>query len=82
MQSMSLSMLKQNYHIRKVIVETAIYSIYLIPSNDEEQESDILLIEHPPAEEPSAMIWPNKNLRNCSKMEMVREISEFLNTRS
>ncbi|HSI67331.1 MAG TPA: hypothetical protein VK947_07945 [Planococcus sp. (in: firmicutes)] len=75
--------IQEAFPIRKTILETVLYSVYLVPAAEGSQEGDdILLIEHPPAQEPTTCIWSNKNLLKLTKTEMIREITDFIHDRT
>lgn len=69
-----------SYSIQKTIMETGLYSVYLVSLENQPNATDqVLLIEHPPAQGPSKHLLslvPNKPL---STSELMSEIVEALN---
>lgn len=71
--------LGEDFPVRRVIVETTLYSAYLVPAEGTEGPPyNILVIEHPPATAVSAFLWCRRVQGTGTKMETVREISEAI----
>ncbi|MDQ0429495.1 hypothetical protein QOZ98_002323 [Planomicrobium stackebrandtii] len=75
--AMRLNGFNQKYSVKKKIKETGLYSIYLISANEQIMLNDeVLLIEHPPAKEPSAHILPINLTESGTATEIMKEIAE------
>ncbi|MFC4713413.1 hypothetical protein [Planococcus dechangensis] len=71
--------LGEDFPVRRVIVETTLYSAYLVPADGTEGPPyNILVIEHPPAKAVSAFLWCRRIQGTGTKMEAVREISDAI----
>lgn len=71
--------LGEDYPVRRVVVETTLYSAYFVPTNGSGGPPyDILVIEHPPATAISAFIWCRRIQGTGTKMEVVKEISNAI----
>lgn len=67
------------FPVGRTIVETMLYSAFLVPVDGTEGPPyDVLVIEHPPATERSAFLWCRRIQGNGTKMEMVKEITEAI----
>lgn len=68
-----------DYPVRRVVVETTLYSAYFVPTQGTDGPPyDILVIEHPPATAISAFIWCRRIQGTGTKMEVVKEISNAI----
>ncbi|MDE4085408.1 hypothetical protein PO902_10265 [Planococcus maritimus] len=71
--------LGEDYPVRRVVVETTLYSAYFVPTNGSDGPPyDILVIEHPPATAISAFVWCRRIQGTGTKMEVVKEISNAI----
>lgn len=67
----------QKYSVKKLIMTTSLYSVYLISEKEKLKAEDMaLLIEHLPAKEPSAHLLPIKIKESAPKTETMREITD------
>lgn len=74
-QSMSLRELHQKYIIKKRIMENSLYSVYIISAEEAATAMDeALLIEHPPAQKPSAHRLAIENPGACTTTELMKKI--------
>lgn len=68
------------YSVKKPIMNTNLYSVYLISEEEKPKTKDkVLLIEHLPAKEPSAHLLPVKIKESSSKKEIMQEIVAAVN---
>lgn len=71
--------LNGDYQIKKTIIETELYSIYLLSSNDRFNVRDrVLLIEHPPAQRPSAQFLAMELKKELTTTEFIKDIREVV----
>jgi hypothetical protein len=76
---MGICGLDNSYSVQKTIMETGLYSVYLLSSNDQPHAMDqVLLIEHPPAQEPSAHLLSLQTRKRLTTSELMEEIVESL----
>ena len=67
----------QKYSIKKLLMSTRFYSIYLLSENEQTDTKDsVLLLDHPPAQEPSAHLLPIKIQESASKTNKMKDIVE------
>ena len=65
------------YHIKKLMMKTTLYSVYLVSAKDQAVANDeVLLVEHPPAKEPSAHLLPVKINESATTSTISKEIVE------
>lgn len=78
--------LAQEFPVRRMVVETTLYSAYFVPTHGTAGSPyDILIIEHPPATPISAFVWCRRIQGNGTKLEVVKEITnaiEYMRSRS
>ncbi|RAZ81375.1 hypothetical protein [Planococcus halotolerans] len=69
--------LDSSREIRDKIMETNLYSVYVLSSaKSEKAPHEAVLIEHPPASEPKAFLLPVKITALTTKMERNQKIME------
>ncbi|MGO1057725.1 hypothetical protein ACTL32_01210 [Planococcus sp. FY231025] len=69
------------YHIKKKVMETMLYTIYIISTKEEGKFSDrVLLINHPPAEEPSSCLMPVELQESETMNEKMKKIVAALHS--
>ncbi|QHJ70086.1 hypothetical protein [Planococcus halotolerans] len=72
--------LDNKYSAVKLIMDTSLYSVYLLSENEKPKAEDkILLIEHLPAQESSAHLLPVRFKKTSSKKETMQEIVAAVN---
>lgn len=72
--------LDTKYSAKKLIMDTTLYSVYLLSENEKPKAEDkVLLIEHPPAQESAAHLLPVKIKESSSKKETMQEIVAAVN---
>ena len=76
-QSMKLIGMDQKYSVKKTIMETSLYTIYLISAKKQTLANDeVLLLEHLPAKEPAAHLLPIKIKESATTTETMQKIVE------
>ncbi|MDN7246282.1 hypothetical protein [Planococcus shenhongbingii] len=66
-----------DYHVKKTIMETGLYSLYLLSSNDRSRVGDqVLFMEHLPAQRPSAHFLAIEVKKASTTNEWIKEIRE------
>ncbi|TWT00117.1 hypothetical protein [Planomicrobium sp. CPCC 101079] len=76
---MGISGLDNSYNVQKTIMETGLYSVYLLSKNNQPQALDeVLLVEHPPAKAPSAQFLTLRTRKPQTTSELMHEIVEAL----
>lgn len=69
--------LDSNREIKDKIMETNLYSVYVLSSTKSDKEPyEAVLIEHPPASEPETHLLPVKITALTTKMERNQKIME------
>lgn len=67
--------LEHPYRIKKKVMETMLYSIYIISTNEKEKFSDrVLLIHHPPAAECTSCLMPIELQESETTNEIMKKI--------
>lgn len=76
-QSMSLKELHQKYTIKKKVLENNLYSVYIISADEAATAVDeVLLIDHPPAQMPSAHRLNIENPEVSTTTELMKKVTE------
>lgn len=71
--------LEVDFPARRAIIETTLYSAYLVPTEgDAGPPYDILVIEQPPATAATAFLWCRRIEGTGTKMEAVQEITNAI----
>ncbi|MDN7242178.1 hypothetical protein QWY14_10230 [Planococcus sp. N028] len=79
LQVKGINGLDTRYSVQKTIMETGLYSVYLLSQNDRPHAMDeVLLIEHPPAQEPSAHFLTLRTSKPLTTSELMEEIVEAI----
>lgn len=69
------------YHIKKKVMETMLYTVYIIATDEKEKFSDrVLLINHPPAAEQTSSLMPVELQESETMNEMVKKIVAALHS--
>lgn len=78
-QKLNPDTLGADYPVRRVVVETTLYSAYFVPTDGTDGPPyDILVVDHPPATAASAFIWCRRIQGTGTKMEIVKEITNAI----
>lgn len=73
--------LRQEQDVRSKIIDTSLYSVFLIPSSDSRNEScQALLVEHIPAKEPEAFVLPLEIKTSATKTEILKKVAAAVET--
>lgn len=69
------------YHIKKKVMETMLYTVYIIATDEKEKFSDrVLLINHPPAAAHTSSLMPVELQESETMNEMVKKIVAALHS--
>lgn len=80
MRALEEKNLATKYSDEKLIMNTSLYSVYLLSEKENSRSGDkVLLIEHLPAQESSAHLLPVKIKETSSKKEIMQEIVTAVN---
>ncbi|TWT25805.1 hypothetical protein [Planomicrobium sp. CPCC 101110] len=77
-QVMGLHGLAASHRIQKTIMETGLYSVYILSDDGSEAKGEVLLIEHPPAQQHSAHLLSLKSKKPLTTSELMEEIVDAL----
>ncbi|RLQ84925.1 hypothetical protein [Planomicrobium sp. Y74] len=62
-------------------METSLYSVYIVTAKGQATANDeVLLVEHPPAKEPSAHFLPIKINESATTSKISKEVTEAVHT--
>lgn len=67
------------YHIKKKVMETMLYSVYIIAAAEAGPFSDkVLLVHHPPAAEPTSSVMPVELDESETMTQTIQKITAAL----
>lgn len=73
--------LNQEQDVRTKIIDTSLYSVFLLSSSDSINEScQVLLVEHIPAKEPAAFVLPLEIKTSATKTEILKKVAAAVET--
>ncbi|UJF26772.1 hypothetical protein [Planococcus sp. 107-1] len=73
--------LNQEQDVRTKIIDTSLYSVFLISSSDSRNEScQVLLVEHTPAKEPVAFVLTLEIKTSATKTEILKKVAAAVET--
>ncbi|MFD1032499.1 hypothetical protein [Metaplanococcus flavidus] len=76
-QAMDSKGFDQKYSVEQLIMNTTLYSVYLVSESEHPGAKDaVLLIEHLPANEPTAHLLPVQIRESASKTETIKKITD------
>lgn len=75
-QAIGDAMPPTDYGIKTKIIDTSLYSIFLLSSSELANETcQVLLVEHPPAKKPASFLLPLEITTAATKTEMLKKVA-------